>query len=80
MKHTEAALLTLAGTNVSEVHLTGYLVPEYLTENDYDSDAVQQHYFDDIVEKLEEEQKDDDTKGIEDDEETDEDQEIEHSE
>ena len=80
MKHTEAALLTLAGTNVSEVHLTGYLVPEYLEENDYDSDGVQQRYFDEIVEKLGEEQKDENTKEIEDDEETDEEQGIEQSE
>eukprot|EP01083_Nonionella_stella_P074261 201367_1 len=51
----DAAILHLAGTNVSEVYLTGYLVPEF---NDESDDELSENYFDDGAFETDEESAD----------------------
>ena len=52
--YTEAAVLRLDGTNVSEVYLTGYLVPEF--DDEYDEPELTENYFDDLEEIDDEEE------------------------
>eukprot|EP00483_Globobulimina_turgida_P005711 UN05721 len=47
----DIASLKLEGTNVSEVYLTGYLVPGYNDESDVDSHVLPENYFDEYADE-----------------------------